>query len=519
MMNVKLDRRQFIQGSLVAATAIGTTGLFGCGSNDNIDDPVAPAELVQPPVLRSVNGLLSTVFNVGYAESIVQTPIGNTNTRLRTWNGFLGGTTLRVKPGDRLVIVLNNKLPPNSDPIPPDDNTPHHFNSINLHTHGLHVSPDQDNVLLSLMPGDSFTFTYDIPTNHPAGTFWYHAHKHGATAMHLFSGMAGLLIVEGEVDNDAAVAAATDLDFVIEEINLNGLVSSPPTPPPSLYQVPDYTSPSPFNSKDSFFLVNGKYQPRLKVAPGRTVRLRVLNASARNTMPLSVGGGVMTLISLDGITLPLAKTLNSLTLGPGNRADIILRFDAEGSFQFKKSAFTNGGGSPNPEATLAWIDVAGANQNMTLPTRLTTPAQLPTILSGEVTESRTLVYAMSNSGGPIIGGQGAANFTINGVRFDPDVVNQTIPLNAVVEWTLQNTGMAIHSHHIHINPFQVIATSTGQLNGFPLTEPVWLDTVDIPAMGSVTVRQRFVDFKGRFVLHCHVLVHEDIGMMQLVKVV
>jgi FtsP/CotA-like multicopper oxidase with cupredoxin domain len=515
MMDVKCDRRQFIQGSLVAATAIGTTGLLGCGSNDDI----APAVFDQPPVLRSANGVLSTVFNVGYAEISVQTPKGNRNTKLRTWNGFLGGTTLRVKPGDRLIIVLNNKLPPNTDPLPPDHNTPHHFNSINLHTHGLHVSPNQDNVLLSLMPGDSYTYTYDIPANHPAGTFWYHAHKHGATAMHLFSGMAGLLIVEGEVDKDPAVAAATDLDFVIEEINLKGLALEPPAAPPAPYQVPEYTTPQPFQNKDSFFLVNGKYQPRLQVAPGRTVRLRVLNASARNAMPISVDGAMLTVISLDGITLPMAKTLSSLTLAPGNRADIILRFDAEGSFQLKKGAFTNGAGNPNPQATLAWIDVSGPNQHMSLPTRLTTPAQLPTILPSEVTEKRSLVYEMPDTGGPVIGGQVAPNFTINGVRFDPAVINQTIPLNAVVEWTLQNNGAAFHSHHIHINPFQVIATSTGQLNGFPLTEPVWLDTVGIPALGSVTVRQRFVDFKGSFVLHCHVLVHEDIGMMALVKVV
>lgn len=513
MMNTPCDRRQFIQGSLVAATALGTGGLVGCGSNDS----PPPATFVQPPVLRSVNGALSTVFNVGYAESSLDTPKGARNSRLRTWNGFLGGTTLRVKPGDRLTIVLNNNLPPNTDMMPPDHNTPHHFNTINLHTHGLHVSPSQDNVLLSLMPGDSYTYTYDIPKNHPAGTFWYHAHKHGATAVHLFSGMAGLLIVEGEVDQDPAVAAATDLDFVIEEINLKGLGSEPPVSP--LYQVPDYTSPGPFDNKDSFFLVNGKYQPRLQVNPGRTVRLRVLNASTRNSMPLSVEGGVLTVISLDGITLPMAKTLSTLNLAPGNRADIMLRFNEEGSFRLKKGEFANGGGTPNPEATLAWIDVAGANQNMALPTRLTTPAQLPTILASEVTEWRTLVYAVSNSGGPMIGGQAASNFTINGVRFDPAVVNQTISLNAVVEWTLQNTSRAYHSHHIHINPFQVVASSTGMINGFHLTEPVWLDTVDIPPMGSLTVRQRFVDFKGLFVLHCHVLVHEDIGMMQLVKVV
>jgi FtsP/CotA-like multicopper oxidase with cupredoxin domain len=163
--------------------------------------------------------------------------------------------------------------------------------------------------------------------------------------------------------------------------------------------------------------------------------------------------------------------------------------------------------------------VEGQSFDMSLPTTLTTPAQLPDINDAEITEQRTLTYAVANSGGPPIGGQDSPNFTIDGVRFDPQVVNQMIPLNAVVEWTLTNTSGAWHSHHIHINPFQVTETSDGLLNGFPLTEPVWLDTVDLPPMGFVKMRQRYVDFAGLFVQHCHILTHEDIGMMQNVEVV
>lgn len=156
---------------------------------------------------------------------------------------------------------------------------------------------------------------------------------------------------------------------------------------------------------------------------------------------------------------------------------------------------------------------------------MTTPAQLPTIQDFEVTERRDTTYAVEFTNGPVIGGMVASNFTIDGVRFDPMVINHTMNLDSVIEWTLINTSNVWHPHHIHINPFQVVAVSSpdpeinGTLNGLPLTRPVWLDTVNIPPMGSVTLRQRYPDFTGVFVQHCHILIHEDIGMMQLMQVV
>ena len=89
----------------------------------------------------------------------------------------------------------------------------------------------------------------------------------------------------------------------------------------------------------------------------------------------------------------------------------------------------------------------------------------------------------------------------------------------MIEWTLTNTSPAWHPHHIHVHPFQVVASSDGMLDGIPLLGPTWADTVNIPPGGSVTLRQRFPDDPGLFVIHCHILVHEDIGMMQNVLLV
>ena len=98
-------------------------------------------------------------------------------------------------------------------------------------------------------------------------------------------------------------------------------------------------------------------------------------------------------------------------------------------------------------------------------------------------------------------------------RFDPNRVDQRIPLGAVEEWTVVNEHEDDHVFHIHTNPFQMVA-----INGERLAERDWRDTVVVPRKGSVTFRSRFLDFTGRFVLHCHMMNHEELGMMQVVEV-
>lgn len=129
--------------------------------------------------------------------------------------------------------------------------------------------------------------------------------------------------------------------------------------------------------------------------------------------------------------------------------------------------------------------------------------------------------------GPLIGGVPAANFTLGpaqglGRRFDPGRIDQAIRLGSVIEWTLVNTSPARHPHHIHIHPYQVIETSNGNFSDQPLVPGTWVDTVAIPAgtpeqPGYVRLRQHYPDFPGFYVIHCHILVHEDIGMMQIVN--
>ena len=149
-------------------------------------------------MLRPQGGTLTTDLTVDYHDTV----IAGCQTHLRGYDGALVGKTLRVRPGDTLSISLRNRLLPEPGPQPSDINTPHNFNTTNFHSHGLHVSPsgNADNVLRLMPPQSTSLVEIHIPQDHPTGTFWYHSHVHGSTALQVSSGMAGAIIVENPDD-------------------------------------------------------------------------------------------------------------------------------------------------------------------------------------------------------------------------------------------------------------------------------------------------------------------------------
>lgn len=511
-----MTRRDMLFRGASLAGLVAIAGLPGCGNEElrqlilssgtdpsvplPPNPPPAPPAFAQPPVLRSgLNGLLDVTLNVQNATNSVNGQTINT----RTYNGILGGPTLRVRPGDRLRVNLVNQLPPNPDENVnyPDHNTPNRFNTTNLHTHGLHVSPqgNSDNIFVQVSPGNSFQYEYQIPADHPAGTFWYHPHRHGSSLPQLLSGMGGALIVEGGLDLVPEVAAARDLVYLINELNINaGGV------------VPVFTAGA-FPLADRKLIVNGQFQPILQAFSGEVLRLRVINGSPRTVVPFSIDNHGLTVLSLDGITLPATRNAASVTLASANRADVMIQCGAPGDYLIKKLVDTSNANGNDPEVILGMLRVLPQTTTMSLASgALPVPAKHAANLPA-TNLTRTLTFATAGAGGPPVG---FPNFTIDGARFDPNVVNHTVALGSVEEWTLVNTSNLAHPFHIHVNPFQVLA-----INGVPLPAPQWMDTINIPKNGSVTIRHRFEDFTGLYVLHCHILVHEDIGMMQTVNVV
>jgi FtsP/CotA-like multicopper oxidase with cupredoxin domain len=169
-----------------------------------------------PPAVVAEKGQLKTTVTVRYTDP-TKVSIAGCNVTLRTYNGALVGPTLRLKPGDVLSLLMDNQLPKETPKQIDDqfqqeagnafiDTRPHSFNTTNLHTHGLHVSPkgNSDNVLLAIEPQTKLQYEIKLPANHTRGSYWYHAHAHGSTAVQVGSGMAGALIVD---DDEAKLPA------------------------------------------------------------------------------------------------------------------------------------------------------------------------------------------------------------------------------------------------------------------------------------------------------------------------
>lgn len=501
---------------LLASTAAATTGtillLASAVSSATADDshhPGAvgeatpswllwePADLVEPDVRQSISGALSTELRVAY----VYHDIGGYRLHLRGYENGIPGPTLRAKPGDVLRIKLINDLPPNSDPAPAAHDLPHHFNTTNFHSHGLHVSPDgiADNVFRSMEPGQSYDIEIAIPEDHPGGTYWYHPHRHGSADVQVTSGMAGALIIEGDFDEVPEIAAARERVLILSEVlfDHNGAIERYETVWPEA--VP------------RFLAVNGQREPIIHMRPGEVQRWRIVQAAHESSLNLALAGHSLQVIAHDGIALDAIVGTDHIVVAPGQRVDLLIQAGDPGEYDL--AAIAHDQGYPSPTGPLARLIVAGETAAMALPTSLP-PAPLAPIEDAELTGSRTLTLSVIEPEFPPAAEYQEFAFLIDNQRFDHDRVDQQVTLGAVEEWTIVNEDATDHVFHIHTNPFQLT-----QINNEPLTPPVWCDTVTVPRFGSITYRSRFLDFTGWLVLHCHMFNHEELGMMQEVEIV
>jgi FtsP/CotA-like multicopper oxidase with cupredoxin domain len=453
------------------------------------------AELVEPEVRSSIDGELATDLRVAYAYA----DIGGYRLSLRAYEGSIPGPTLRVQPGDFLRVNLINDLPPNRTEMPLNMDLPHHFNSTNLHVHGMHVSPsgDADNVLRTMEPGQSYEVAIAVPADHTRGTYWYHPHNHGSADVQISSGMAGALIVEGDFAGVAEIANAAERVLILNEVmfDYQGAI-----------EVYDTLWPE---AAPRFISINGQREPIIRLRPGEVQRWRIVQAAHESDLRLALDGHLLHPIAYDGIPHSRIDGLESLVMAPGQRADVLVQAGAPGAYQLQ--AIANDQGYPSPTGTLAHVVVEGEPLTMSLPQTLPESPLAP-VGDDEITGTRTITFSAIEPEVPAAATYQEFADLIDGRRFDPDRVDQSIRLGAVEEWTVVNDDSSDHVFHIHTNPFQVVA-----VNDEPVSETLWRDTVIVPRKGSLTFRSRFLDFTGKTVLHCHMMNHEELGMMQLIE--
>lgn len=481
-MTYQLSRRRAIQlAALGAASAVaGGVGLWrSATSGDTLAVVEGGTDVAMPEILVSEGDLLHVPL---VAAAGVR--LAGRDTSALGYNGTSPGPTLRLKPGDALRVDLTNRL---------DEST-------NLHVHGLHVSPEGngDNVFIDLPPGETFRYEYRLPPDHPAGTFWYHPHRHGLVADQVFGGLAGAIIVASD---EAEAAFDEDRVLVVSDTTLDdeGRVVAP-----SFQQ-------RVMGRQGRLLLVNGQVQPILRARRGARERWRVINACTSRFLRLRLEDLEFTVLSLDGHRVRQPARRPEVLLSPGNRADLVVEATAEGKYRILTEPYDRGGmgmgpmmrggGMTSERELLAVFDVTSESSSAE-PLRWDA-VQIEDLRDVAIEARRELIFEVSMGGG--------MRFLIDGREFDHDRVDTEVRLGAVEEWVLLNPSPMDHPFHLHVWPFQVLDDGTG-----PLSEPQWRDVINIPAGQAVRIRIRFADFGGRTVYHCHILDHEDQGMMGVV---
>jgi suppressor of ftsI len=434
------------------------------------------------PVLRSVNGALVATLTAAEAPLTMDG---------RTWSAMLYDgrylpPVLRVQPGDSLLLHLVNRLPADQP--------------TNLHYHGTATSPKppSDDVLATIDASRSYDYRLWFPTNHDQGLFWYHPHPHGKSEGQVQDGMAGLLVVEGFLERYYPWLGD------IPERLLALKDPEPPGHPDSLGHVKT---------------LNGTQHATFSIRPGELQFWRVGNVGADAYFNLKVDGHRMWLLALDANALRRPQLVDSLFLPPGSRAEVLLQGGAPGRYAIRHAAVNTGpAGDPNPAASLGTLVVEGAPIDRHADVqRLGAMTDIPAIASEiadirqrPITRRRTFVFSESPDGG---------TFFINGEQFAMDSVNTRVRVGDVEEWALVNATGEWHAFHIHQMDFLVTEINGGAQDGSSLHDTVNLPYVVGGQPGVVKIILAFTDptVVGKFVYHCHILEHEDGGMMQVIE--
>ncbi len=454
--------------------------------------------------------------------------------------------TLRLQAGDNLILNLENRLPPTTPPAAAHDShvcggAPMTAVSTNLHFHGLEIPPvcHQDEVIHTLIaPSQTFQYRVRIPSFQPPGLYWYHPHPHGYSEAQVLGGASGAIVIEGIERERPEVAGLPERILVVRDQPATGRAAS------------DSDDAGPGKDISLNFVpvsMPTSIPGNILVRPEAREFWRVLNASADTYFDLQIvyrtgaqRGGTpqnLNLVALDGVPVSakrFAQPITNILLTPGARAEFVVVTPPAGVFAqlVRRSYDTGPDGEITPARAIANIisraDAPPAPSRIPLGDGTSGGSQkLVSLSEVKPTASRKLYFSEERIGAK--GQAGAVRYYVTAdggapKMFDmnfktPDI---TVRQGAVEDWTIENRAQEAHSFHIHQVHFQVVAR-----NGVAVNEPELRDSIDLPfwdgkssAYPSVTLRVDFrsPDIVGTFLYHCHILEHEDAGMMGSIRV-
>ncbi|HEU0100179.1 MAG TPA: multicopper oxidase domain-containing protein [Allosphingosinicella sp.] len=589
-------------------------------------------------------------LNIEYVDGVIYNPRTGVDDKVRlrgyTQDGLplpqrYVSPSINARPGDTVRISLNNKLPATTTSYDAgcasaEHNVPHCFNGSNLHFHGLNVNPsgNGDNVLLSINPGVKFEYEIAIAPEHPAGTFWYHTHRHGSTALQVSSGMAGPLIVKGDRvptptrngDLDTLLGGVStmkertlvfqqiqygcfdqnqDIKFILN--NQGNAVRAWTCDANDVGGVETYQDKnglgfgtfSSWGQSGRYTSINGYVIPTFQMKQNAVERWRMIHGGIRDTIRVifvkangpsvdprpgeqlaaenmeafvqancSFQTQFFDLVAADGLTMKQAMHTRNATMQPGYRWDALVSFPVEGEYcmlDVTSQSTESVGGLPSGVRLLGIVKVARDQDNVqrgTVTQQLVDAAQktMPadvrdaviadlnngmrfsrftphqTIAQSELSGGQQLTFdiqAQPTQTLFMVANQLVGSAGYNPQPYNPARTDRKLTLGTAEEWKLTSNGVG-HPFHIHVNPFEIVSIVNNNNPSVDVSVPgsfdngdpqyvglkgLWKDTLWIKPNYTVTIRSRYERYIGDFVLHCHILDHEDQGMMQNVAIV
>jgi FtsP/CotA-like multicopper oxidase with cupredoxin domain/cytochrome oxidase Cu insertion factor (SCO1/SenC/PrrC family) len=427
----------------------------------------------ESPEIRSVDGVCKATLHIRKEE----VKAGDQTLITDCFNGMYTGPILRVRRGDLVELTVINDGEMNT----------------NIHFHGLQVSPDDygDSVFTVIPIGHQYTYRFRIPEYHHPGTYWYHAHSHTTTQRQVMQGVAGTLIVDGELERWPELKGITERNCVLHDYQkglnnevVQGIQVSWPT----------------------YRLVNDQKFPDVPIRPGETQLLRLSAQGANIYYYLDFGGEKFWVVNTDGNPVNQMFETDRFALPPGSRVDILVQFRKPGRYKLHTSEIRTGpaGDGYSAENLLTMVcEGDPVEKPVDLPLKDDGPSPLRDLSEVQVDNVRTIVFNETDN-----------DFRIDNRYFDGTRIDQLIKWGTVEKWIIRNSTDEMHVFHFHQTDFQVV-----KVNGKPVPFNTHRDNINLPFRGEVEVIIPF-DMPcqiGDYVFHCHILCHEDGGMMQKVR--
>ncbi|HET7553095.1 MAG TPA: multicopper oxidase family protein [Gemmatimonadaceae bacterium] len=434
-------------------------------------------ELAAPPTLQNASRS-PHVVEVSITAAPAQLAIvpGKTTSAL-AYNGRIPGPTLDVHEGDSVIVHFTNQL---SEPT-------------TVHWHGLHIPATQDGSPFEpVMPGERHDYVFRIAPG-TAGTYWYHPHPDRRSGYQVAMGLFGGIIVRPARDPVPAPIQEKLLILSDNRFRPDGTIDFADSG--SMAAIVDAEN----GREGDILFVNGQHTPSLSIRAGEVQRWRIVNASAARIYRLSVDGATLFRVGSDGGLFEHPEKVSEVVLANSDRVELLVRGDAAPGTRTALRALPYDRYDPHTRPT-DWnrpLDLLSLTYSNAAPAA---PVAIPSTLrpvawldTSRIAEHRVVVFTQG---------------MINGKHMDMNRVDFTGRVGTTEIWEIENLVGMDHPFHLHGFRFQVL-----DRNGEPELVPRWEDTIDVPPHESVRIVVRFDDFAGKWMFHCHILDHEDMGMM------